>query len=82
MRTPLEDGGRGSGWGIMSLQSRRGVVVRGNPEKNIPTGTRFRFVKRAADARTSEDAVQAPAGFKVPCGIFFSGFPPAGCRWD
>ena len=41
----------------MSLQTRRGFVVRGNPEKNIPTGTRFRFVKRAADAKLGKSVL-------------------------
>ena len=38
MRTPLEDGGRGSGRVWMSLQSRPGFVVRGESEEEHSYG--------------------------------------------
>ena len=59
----------------MSLQSRFAGCGEGESGEKNSCGDSLPLVKRAADARTSEDAVQAPAGFKVPFGKFFSFFP-------
>ena len=58
----------------MSLQSRRLVVVRGNPGEKIPTGTRFRWwnAQRVLDSKIPH---QAPADSKVPFGKFSPSFP-------
>ena len=58
----------------MSLQSRREVVVRGNPGEKIPTGTRFRLWS-AQRMLGSKEPRQAPAGSNVPFGIFSPSFP-------
>ena len=58
----------------MSLQSRRLVVVRGNPGEKIPTGTRSRLwnAQRVLDSKIPH---QAPADSNVPFGKFSPSFP-------
>ena len=49
----------------MSLQSRFVGCGEGESGEKNSCGDSLPLVKRAADARTSKDAVQAPSGFKV-----------------
>ena len=59
----------------MSLQSRVVGCGEGESGEKNSCGDSLSLVKRTADAKTSKDAVQAPAGFNVPFGKFFSSFP-------
>ena len=66
----------------MSLQSRFIGCGEGESGEKNSCGDTLPLVKRAADARTSKDAVQAPAGFKVTLRKVFLLLPRAGDRRD